>query len=261
MSARKNTQQATGDRDAPGGIDGARSAGWRACAATVAAILGLCVATASLAADTAAPTPAQRTCAAPERCVDALVQALKARDRAAALALLGPGSGPEITSGDAVADKELHDVILRADIVSPWNVGRYGSPEEVARQARQKWKPDVEWCSEKKKEYLPVVFPGFSWHNMKPTSQLDQIPRRKGQFLWSQFVQAKQAGAMMIYVAMFDEMDEGTAIFKITNNPPAGESKFVTYEGLPSDHYLWLTGMGRKLLRGELKATDLPERK
>jgi hypothetical protein len=36
---------------------------------------------------------------------------------------------------------------------------------------------------------------------------------------------------------MFDKVDEGTAIYKCTNDPPLGESKFVTYEGLPSDHY------------------------
>jgi len=96
---------------------------------------------------------------------------------------------------------------------------------------------------------------------MKPDSPLDQIPRHKGQFLWSQYMQAKKAGATMIYQAMFDEMDEGTAIFKCTNTPPVGESPFVTYEGLPSDHYLWLTGMGGRLLRGEIEASEqLPER-
>ena len=68
-------------------------------------------------------------------------------------------------------------------------------------------------------------------------------------------------GATMVYVAMFDEMDEGTAIFKCTNDPPAGASKFVTLEGLPSDHYLWLTGMGGQVLRGEAKASEeLPSR-
>jgi hypothetical protein len=97
---------------------------------------------------------------------------------------------------------------------------------------------------------------------MKPDSPLDQIPRQKGQFLWSQYVQAKNVGATMIYQAMFDEMDEGTAIFKCTNTPPTGASPFLTYEGLPSDHYLWLTGMGGKLLRGEIKPNDqVPLRK
>ncbi len=65
----------------------------------------------------------------------------------------------------------------------------------------------------------------------------------------------------MVYQAMFDEMNEGTAIFKCTNSPPVGASSFVTLEGLPSDFYLWLTGMGGKLLRGEIEGTEkVPER-
>jgi hypothetical protein len=60
----------------------------------------------------------------------------------------------------------------------------------------------------------------------------------------------------MIYVAMFDEVDEGTAIFKCTNNPPVGQSPFLTYEGLPGDHYLWLTGQGGRLLRDERAMQD-----
>ena len=36
-----------------------------------------------------------------------------------------------------------------------------------------------------------------------------------------------------------------------------GKSKFLSMEGLPSDHYLWLTGQGAKLLRGEVEATEL----
>ena len=57
---------------------------------------------------------------------------------------------------------------------------------------------------------------------------------------------------------MFDEMDEGTAIFKCTNDPPVGASPFLTYEGLPSDHYLWLTAAGGRLIRGETDATANP---
>jgi hypothetical protein len=58
----------------------------------------------------------------------------------------------------------------------------------------------------------------------------------------------------MAYVAMFDEVDEGTAIFKVTNAPPK-EAKFQTYDGLPADWYLRLTGEGAKVIRGERKPT------
>ena len=34
--------------------------------------------------------------------------------------------------------------------------------------------------------------------------------------------------------------------------PPESEAPFVTFEGLPSDYYLRLTGTGTKMLRGEL---------
>lgn len=56
----------------------------------------------------------------------------------------------------------------------------------------------------------------------------------------------------MLYVAMFSEVVEGTAIFKCTNDPPTGDGvEFLTYEGLPSDHYLKLVGKAGKLLRDE----------
>jgi hypothetical protein len=172
--------------------------------------------------------------------------------------MAGVPTGWRTLDRDSVGDRKLHDVIRLADIISPWTVGRYDSPETAAEHAQERWKPDIAWCRDHGKEYLPVTFPGFSWHNMKPESSLDQIPRHKGRFLWRQYVEAKNAGATMLYQAMFDEMDEGTAIFKCINNPPVGESKFLTYEGLPSDHYLWLTGMGGKLLRGEIEASESP---
>jgi hypothetical protein len=164
--------------------------------------------------------------------------------------LLGVPTGWRALNRDAIADPALHATLLKADIISPWTVGRYDSPEAVARHAVACWGPDIAWCRAHGKDYLPVVFPGFSWKNMYPESQAKPIPRLRGEFLWRQYVEAKRAGATMIYQAMFDEMDEGTAIFKCSNDPPVGESRFLTYEGLPSDHYLWLAGMGGNLLRG-----------
>jgi hypothetical protein len=172
--------------------------------------------------------------------------------------LLGVPTGWRTLDQDCIKDPALHKIIGLADIVSPWTVGRYRNPQGVANHAAKRWRKDIDWCKEKGKDYLPVVFPGFSWHNMNPQAPLNDIPRLKGKFLWKQYTEAKQAGATMIYQAMFDEMDEGTAIFKCTDNPPVGASKFVTLEGLPSDHYLWLTGMGGKLLRGEIKSSEEP---
>ena len=161
---------------------------------------------------------------------------------------------------DCVDDPAMHDVILKADIVSPWTIGRFGTPEEATRYVETTLAGDLAWCKARRKACLPVVFPGFSWHNMQPRFPLDQIPRRGGRFLWAQYVAARKAGATMIYQAMFDEVDEGTAIFKCTNDPPAGESPFVTYEGLPSDFYLRLVGAAGRMIRGEIPASDdLPD--
>ena len=164
---------------------------------------------------------------------------------------------------DSVADPKLHDLIGRADIVSPWMVGRFGTIEDAARIGRDVFEPDIAWCRERKMDYMPVVFPGFSWHNMKPDSRQDLIPRRGGAFLWAQYVAAKRAGATMVYQAMFDEVDEGTAIFKCTNDPPSsGGTTFLTYEGLPSDHYLWLVGEATKMIAGRAQLSErMPARK
>jgi len=176
--------------------------------------------------------------------------------------MLGVPTGWRTFDRDSVKDPALHEVIAKAHIVSPWTIGRYHTIALAARHGRVRLEPDIAWCKARGKEYLPVVFPGFSWHNMRPRSPLDQIPRLGGRFLWKQFVEAKRAGATMIYQAMFDEIDEGTAVFKCTNDPPVGASRFVTYEGLPTDHYLWLVGMGGRLLRGQIEMTEkMPARR
>ena len=129
----------------------------------------------------------------------------------------------------------------------------------VQRHAKQYWEQDVIWAHKHDIDYMPVVFPGFSWYNLKGT-KLDSIPRLDGQFLWSQVIANKRAGVNMLYIAMFDEVDEGTAIFKCTNNPPnIGGSKFLTLDGLPGDFYLRLAGQAGKLLRDEIPlSTTVP---
>tara|TARA_R110002049_G_scaffold72490_6_gene187395 strand:+ start:83282 stop:85888 length:2607 start_codon:yes stop_codon:yes gene_type:complete len=165
--------------------------------------------------------------------------------------MLGVPTGWRELHRDSVQDHELHDIIKLADLVSPWTVGRYRDEASVARHADKYWSIDKSWCDENRLDYMPVVFPGFSWHNLKG-EPLGAIPRNRGEFLWSQIAAAKRVGCEMLYVAMFDEVDEGTAIFKCTNDPPNGNgAQFLEYEGLPSDHYLRLVGRAARLMRGE----------
>ena len=170
--------------------------------------------------------------------------------------LLGVPTGWRALERDAVSDPKLHEVIKLADIVHPWTPGRYNDLQSADQHKENYTIQDQKWCTENGLMYMPVVFPGFSWYNMKNgKDKFNKIPRLKGAFLWRQFYNAIFSDVKAIYVAMFDEIDEGTSIFKIDNNPPVGESKFLTYEGLPSDYYLWQTGQAAKMLRKEIILT------
>jgi hypothetical protein len=66
----------------------------------------------------------------------------------------------------------------------------------------------------------------------------------------------------MIYNAMFDEVDEGTAMYKLTPTkamaPVDGKTLTLDADGykLPSDWYLRLAGEASKVLRGDLKLSE-----
>ncbi len=164
---------------------------------------------------------------------------------------------------DAVSDEALHRIIKKVDIISPWAVGRFSVNRSTADMVKKTIAPDVKWCADNKIDYLPVVFPGFSWYNLQEgKAQFNHIPRQGGDFIWRQSVAAKQGGANMIYIAMFDEIDEGTAIIKLHKDPPVGPSLFISEPDIPNDHYLWLAGQMRHLLSGKIPAQDeQPKRK
>jgi len=183
--------------------------------------------------------------------IEKLIHFLKSDEGGNCSVLLGVPTYWREQGNDCGKDENLHAVMEMADIVHPWFVGRF------KEEGYDKFKPligkDVAWCKEHNLKYMPVVFPGFSWNNMlAPGRPSSTIPRNKGSFFWKQLAGAAAEGAQMIYVAMFDEIDEGTAIFKIARNVPVGESKFIPLdEGIPSDHYLWLTGQAAKMLKNK----------
>jgi hypothetical protein len=172
-------------------------------------------------------------------------------------------------NADCVNDPYLHEIIKQADMIMPWMVQRF-SPllHNDMDRYRDVILNDMKWCKENGIDYVPCVCPGFSWHNLSvhqfpdDIKPVGSIPRQGGRFYWQQISTAINAGAEMLYVAMYDEVNEGTAIFKISDNPPVHETAlFVKNDGKPSDHYLWLTGEAAKMLRKEIPLIfQMPDR-
>ncbi len=172
-------------------------------------------------------------------------------------------------NADCNPDPFLHELIREIDIVLPWMVQRF-SPllHNDMHRLRDVILDDITWCKANNVDYVPCVTPGFSWHNLSRQSAklapkpVNSIPRLGGQFYWDQITTALVSGAEMLYVAMFDEVNEGTAIFKVSDNPPVSDvAKFVGNDGKPSDHYLWLSGEAARMLRKEKPLTfSMPER-
>lgn len=159
-------------------------------------------------------------------------------------------------------NQEWQAVYDKFDFISPWAVGRYNSISGADNYRNQYFEADLNETASRDMEYIPVVFPGFSWSNLYPGKELNQIPRIGGKFYWHQLYNAIDAGCNMVYVAMFDEVDEGTAIYKLAETkdqlPTTGNFVTLDMDGydLPSDWYLKLTGEATKMLRGEIPVTS-----
>ncbi|MDN5288493.1 MAG: hypothetical protein JWR38_4767 [Mucilaginibacter sp.] len=158
---------------------------------------------------------------------------------------------------------EWKAVYNKLDILSPWAVGRYKDDASADRFKDNTIVPGKAYCDQKKIDYLPVIFPGFSWYNLRHgNSPFNQIPRRGGAFYWHQSYNVLSAGVNMVYIAMFDEVDEGTAMYKLaptaTQKPLHGKFISADQDGipLPSDWYLRLAGATSDILRGKEKNTS-----
>ena len=159
---------------------------------------------------------------------------------------------------DAIKNDSLHLLIKKCAIVAPWFVGRYdGNSYPVFNQHI---KDDMAWCKANGVAYAPLAFPGFSWRNMNgPHART--IDRENGNFFWQQVAGAKAAGAEMLYIAMFDEMNEGTSIFKCATQshlPLNPKGVFVQIaDSVGSDYYLWLAGQATNWFHGSKGYSDI----
>jgi hypothetical protein len=156
---------------------------------------------------------------------------------------------------DSQRDPGWAGVYRSFDVLSPWTVGRFKDAEGIDRFYAEEVTKDRLETDRLGIGYLPVVFPGFSWHNMNPSASSNQIPRRGGRFYWRQVERALATRQTMLYGAMFDEVDEGTAMFKVAASARAAprDVEVVTLdedgEPVPADWYLRLARETQRRLR------------
>ncbi|MFH1067979.1 MAG: SUMF1/EgtB/PvdO family nonheme iron enzyme [Candidatus Glassbacteria bacterium] len=110
-------------------------------------------------------------------------------------------------------------------------------------------------------DFMTVIFPGFSVFNRNDQLfdyKLNMIPRLGGKFLWLQAYNAISAGANMFYIAMFDELNEGTPMLKLaqTDADLPIELKLASLDmdgyAVPGDWYLQVAREIGRMLRGEI---------
>ncbi len=155
---------------------------------------------------------------------------------------LGGGSRP---------DPAWSKVYRMFDSISPWDAGRFRDNAGMDRVRTNSWEGDLAELKGLGIGYMPTAFPGFSWDNLrqKPPGTTT-IQRHKGEFYWRQFAIFRELGIRSVFVGMFDEVNEGTAIYKVANQTPVGVN-FLGLEGLPTDWYLRLTGAATKMIHNE----------
>lgn len=175
-------------------------------------------------------------------------------------------------SNDASHDPAWATTYQEMNVIQPWTVGRFRDIASADEWNQQRLTPDLAATAENHQLYMPVIFPGFSWHNLNRQSRENSIPRLGGKFLWEQAYNARISGAQMLKIAMFDEVNESTAIFKVAaRRQDAPEQGFwLTLdadgdepggEALPSDWYLRLAGEITRMFRGEaMPAKEIPSR-
>lgn len=132
------------------------------------------------------------------------------------------------------------------DMVSPWAVGRWRTSEQFEKIFYPKFVvPDKALTDRINIGYMPVLWPGFSWANLqKDNATYNLIPRYNGQFLQTQSDRVVPLRPKTIFLAMFDEVDEGTAMFKAATTkqqtPMDGKFLYLDVDGIAttSDRYL-----------------------
>ncbi len=160
------------------------------------------------------------------------------------------------TNGEGDVALGYEDVFASLDMISPWTPGRYRHVDGADNWKIEFLVPDKAKCDALGIDYQPVVFSGFAWSNWNG-GDANSYPRHKGEFLWAQVENIVDLNIPSMYVAMFDEYDEGTNIMKMADSYLGipTDQYFLTSSAdgtyISSDFYLRLVGKATRVLKGE----------
>jgi hypothetical protein len=156
---------------------------------------------------------------------------------------------------DSRQEPEWAEIYRSYDVISPWSVGRLHNESELAAFLARDLLEDMKEAARTGRDYMPVIYAGMSFHNaLHGRLPLNNIPRDCGKFYSALGEGVVKKGARIVYTAMFDEVNEGTAVFKVATNvrdTPIGYPLATLGDGscrASSDLYLRLGGAITELL-------------
>jgi hypothetical protein len=155
---------------------------------------------------------------------------------------------------------EFQAMLMRMPGLQPWSVGRTANDKATGYKVSNdsQWADDIEMCKAHGVTFQPTINSGTNIAGPPPIPPKGPtIPRRTGNYLWQQFVDAQKTGVInSAFICMFDEINEGTQIMKTTNHPPT-QFPFLTFDGATSDYYLRLVGTASKMLKANTPITPV----
>lgn len=172
------------------------------------------------------------------------------------------GSGPYYwRAGGHDAASGFNEVHAAFDAIMPWAVGRYNNVNDF-NNAISTVHADAETTSSRNQGYAPIAYAGYSYRD---SNKINYIKRNAGQFFKAQIdSHLKTPGVTFYYIAMFDEVQEGTAIYKFAANDleSAVGRTFVTasIDGVdcPGDLYLNMAGQYAAAAKGGPHPSPVP---
>lgn len=172
-------------------------------------------------------------------------------------------------------------IYKQLDMISPW---RTIFAIQSADSVQQTMRDDMAYCYDNGMDYNPVVSAGASTRHLRDDPAMrNWKPRLAGQHFWNQVYEIERGFAdvessrklpkrslpRFLYLAMLDEIDEGTALYKQAEakaDLPANDTGDPTKDLVPlnedgtrlsSDFYLRLSKAAQEVTDGSRPLTDV----